>query len=1083
MTTRTVMTVLKATIAGFQGPMQKAAQTAIAAGRSISDAARNSSAEWDRVGGGMLKGGALIAAGLGFATKAAMDWESQFAGVKKTVDGTPQQIDQLEGSLRGMARTMAASHEEIAAVAEAAGQLGVATPAIAGFTRTMIMLGETTNLTSDEAATSLAQMMNVMQTAPDRVGNLASTLVALGNAGASTESEILGLTQRIASAGRQVGLSEDQVMAYASALANVGVEVEAGGTAMSMTLLKLEQISRRGGTALQTVSQVAGVDFRKAFEDDAAGATQKFIEGLGKVQEAGGDVTGILRSLGITGVREADAIRRLASSGTNLVDQLSLAEAAIKGQDALLNEYSKRAATTEAQVTVAWNNIRDSAISAGTVMLPMVQQAAQSLATLANAFGGMSPDQQRFVVTAAAATAGLALFVGGGTKAIGMVRDLKDNLTGLGVNMGKVSDRARSFGASLSKALSIGAIAAITIRGLADASTDYSHATDRVADSIRNLAKADTGIEALNLQISDAMKSDSWVTKGDASINSVKDAFVALGNEARNGLTGFNRTMDATAGGVLHLKSSTGQVVDEFHKMDEALLGLSQAGQLDQAQQAFRRLSDEAVLGGESIEFAAQQFPAYQGQLQQTAAVLGVTNLSAHEYAQWMRGEIPQSVQKATAAGGPLVANLTDQQKAMAGVAGAAAGAVQSMQQFSSLSAQIAGGEMGFLAALDQANKGLKERGKGLDINTEKGRANQTSLLQTAAAANSYLESMSKASAGPETIAASAEKMRAGLERTAHAMGMGKEEAKAYAASMIAIPGEVAPTFSAPGATVSAEQARQLAAAVQAVPELAETKILAIGARPSVAEVNRFIGSLDGVPAEKRAVLRTIAELAGVNTARDAMNRMKGKDVKVTTKADLSGVNSAKSGIAGVQGKTVTVRTVYETFGSPGGGKRVSLRADGGLIYPAVTAADAGFRTVARLAAGGSVPGQSPHPRADNVPIWATAGEFMQPVAAVGYYGVNVMEALRRQLVPREFFTAIGLADGGTVDPRQVAQTRQLTVTVPSTPTAPVPELTVIVQNPWTGEQVRAHTVDVVRGETQADRQFDRRLGRQMNGR
>lgn len=1071
MTTRTVMTVLKASIAGFQGPIQKAAQTAIAAGKSISDAASNSSAEWDRVGAGMLKGGALIAAGLGFATKAAMDWESQFAGVKKTVDGTPQQIDQLEGSLRGMARTMAASHEEIAAVAEAAGQLGVATPAIAGFTRTMIMLGETTNLTSDEAATSLAQMMNVMQTAPDKVGNLASTLVALGNAGASTESEILGLTQRIASAGRQIGLSEDQVMGYASALANVGVEVEAGGTAMSMTFLKLEQISRRGGTALETVSKVAGTDFRKAFEDDAAGATQKFIEGLGKVQAAGGDVTGILRSLGITGVREADAIRRLASSGTNLVDQLRLAEAAIKGQDALLNEYSKRAATTEAQVTVAWNNIRDSAISAGTVMLPMVQQAAQSLATLANAFGGMSPDQQRFVVTAAAATAGLALFVGGGTKAIGMVRDLKDNLTALGVNMGKVSDRARSFGASLSKALSIGAIAAITIRGLADASTDYSHATDRVADSIRNLAKADTGIEALNLQISDAMKSDSWVTKGDASINSVKDAFVALGNEARNGLTGFNRTMDATAGGVLHLKSSTGQVVDEFHKMDEALLGLSQAGQLDQAQQAFRRLSDEAVLGGESIEFAAQQFPAYQGQLQQTAAVLGVTNLSAHEYAQWMRGEIPQAVKAATAHGGPLVANLTDQQKAMAGVAGAAAGAVQAMQQYSSMTAQLAGGEIGFKSALAEANKGIKEHGKGLDINTEKGRANQTALLQMGNIATNYLADMKKAGAGPETLAAQTEKMRDQLVKTARAMSMNEEEAEAYAASLIAFPDEVAPTFSAPGATVSAQQARQLAAAVEAVPELAETRILAIGARPSKKEVDTFIGSLKGVPAEKKAILRTIAELGGVNAARDALNKLKDKPVKVKTAADLAAARAAKEAMDAVRSKEVTVTTRY---------KAMKYAAEGGLIEPLP---NVGWQPATRLAPGGQVPGWSPHDKADNIPAMLTAREFVHPVAAVDYYGVNVMEALRRQLIPRQFFTAIGLADGGQVDPRQVADTRQLLITAPAAAASATPEVTVIVQNPWTGEQVRAHTVDVVRGETQADQRFQRSFGRQTSGR
>lgn len=1067
MTTRTVETRLTANIAGFQGPMQKAAQTAIAAGKSISDAASNSSAEWDRVGAGMLKGGAVIAAGLGFATKAAMDWESQFAGVKKTVDGTPQQIDQLEGSLRGMARTMAASHEEIAAVAEAAGQLGVATPAIAGFTRTMIMLGETTNLTSDEAATSLAQLMNVMQTAPDKVGNLASTLVALGNAGASTESEILGLTQRIASAGRQIGLSEDQVMGYASALANVGVEIEAGGTAMSMTFLKLEQISRRGGTALQTVSQVAGTDFRKAFEDDAAGATQKFIEGLGKVQAAGGDVTGILRTLGITGVREADAIRRLASSGTNLASSLELAKSSIQSQSAILNEYAARAATTESKVQVAWNNIKDAAITAGSVMLPVVQQAAEGLAQLSQAFGSMSPDQQRFAVGAAASVAGLMLLVGGGMKAVGAVRNLKDNLTGLGVDLSGAGDKAKTFAARYAAATAAVTGLVIAVQLLGAAQRAQAQSTEQVTGNIETLAKAGTDLALVNKQITDALRGDSL----SSNVKSIGDAFRTLGDMDRMGTGWFNNALDLTG-----FKTATGVMKDELSKLDTGLKDLAAGGNLTGAQDAFRKLSDAAIAQGESLEYAASYFPQYRAQLEQTAATLDVKNLRPEEYARWMRGEIPAAIKAAADAGGPLTKNLSDQQKAMAGVAGAAAEAVQSMQKYASLQLQLSGSEIGFKSALAEANKGLKERGKGLDLNTEKGRANQSALNQTAAAMSSYLQSLKDAGASEETIASQAGSMQSQLAGLADKMGMTKEQARQFAAAVLAIPGEVAPTFSAPGATVSKQQADDLAAAVKAVPELAETKILAVGARPSKKEVDTFIGSLKGVPPEKKAILRTIAELAGVNTARDALNKLKGKDVEVGTKADLSGARDAKNAIDGVRGKTVTVTVDYVGRGKDHG------RADGGLIYPTVTPADAGFRPVTKLATGGSVPGYSPHPRADNVPIWATAGEFMQPVAAVNHYGVNVMEAMRQQLIPREFFTAIGLADGGTVDPRQVANTRQLTIATPAA-APPTPNLTVVVQNPWTGEQVRAHTVEVVRGENAADQRFQRSFNRQTGGR
>lgn len=1005
MADRAVRTVLSANIAGFVGPMQRAAQVAVSTGKTIAGAATKSSAEWDAVGAGMLKVGAAIGVGLGLTVKAAMDWESAFAGVKKTVDGTPQQLDALEGSLRGMARTMAASHEEIAAVAEAAGQLGVATPAIAGFTRTMIMLGETTNLTADDAATSLAQMMNVMQTAPDKVGNLASTLVALGNAGASTESEILGLTQRIASAGRQIGLSEDQVMAYASALANVGVEIEAGGTAMSMTFLKLEQISRRGGTALQTVSKVAGVDFREAFEGDAAGATQKFIEGLGRVQAAGGDVTGILRTLGITGVREADAIRRLASSGTNLASSLNLAKTSIQSQSAILNEYAARAATTESKVQVAWNNIKDAAIDAGSVLLPLVQQAAEGLSTMTQAFGNLSPGQKQFAVTAAAAAAGLLLVVGGGMKAVGMARDLKDNLSALGVNFTGTGDKAKGMASKMAGAAAGVTALALAIALLGANQRANAQSLDQVAQNVDTLAKSGTDLALVNKQIADALRGDS--------LTHVKDlgtAFKSLGDMARMGTGWFNDALDLTG-----FKTATGVVKDELSKIDSGLKDLASGGNLTGAQDAFRKISDAAMQQGESVEFAARFFPQYRAQLEQTAATLGNVKLSDEEYARWMRGEIPAAIQAAADAGGPLTKNLSEQQKAMAGVGGAAADAVQSLQQFASLTLQLSGSEIGFKSAMADANKQLKERGAGLDLNTEKGRANQASLNQAATAANSYLQSLKDAGASEETLASKATSMRDKLAGVADRMGMSKEEAKRFAAAVIAIPDEVAPTFATPGAAVSKQQARDLAAAVKAIPELAETKILAVGARPSKAEVNDFIGSLKGVPKEKKAILRTIAELGGVDAARDALAKLKGKDVTAKVEADTSGAKRAKDAIADVKGKTVTI-TINTAY-------RNQRQADGGLVHPSM-AEEAGFRSVTKLAGGGSVPGQSPHPRADNIPIWATAGEFMQPVSTVNYYGVDVMEALRRQLIPRRFFTAIGLADGGQVDPYTVAASR-----------------------------------------------------------
>src|SRR3546814_2429006 len=85
------------------------------------------------------------AAGLLLATNAAMDWESAWAGVKKTVDGSPEQMAALESELRQLARTLPATHTEIAAVAEAAGQLGVKREDISAFTKVMIRSEEHTS--------------------------------------------------------------------------------------------------------------------------------------------------------------------------------------------------------------------------------------------------------------------------------------------------------------------------------------------------------------------------------------------------------------------------------------------------------------------------------------------------------------------------------------------------------------------------------------------------------------------------------------------------------------------------------------------------------------------------------------------------------------------------------------------------------------------------------------------------------------------------------------------------------------------------------------------------------------------------
>ncbi|MCU1639718.1 MAG: hypothetical protein JWL94_2365, partial [Microbacteriaceae bacterium] len=379
----------------------------------VASATENSDA-WETVGEVFLGVGASAAAGFGLAAKAAMGWESAWAGVTKTVDGSPEQMAALEGELRGLAKVLPSTHEDIAAVAEAAGQLGVKREDVAGFTKTMIDLGETTNLTADEAATSIAQISNVMGTmerdGSKGVERFSATLVALGNAGASTEAEILDMAQRLAGAGKLIGATESDVLALANAMASVGMESQLGGGVMSRVMQRMYGDVKTGGEGLENLARVAGVtskDFAKAFETDPVRAVDMMVKGLGRVKDEGGNVMDTMTGLGIKGTEETSVILRLAGAGDLLADSLQLGDAAWESNSALAAEAAKRYETTESKVKIAWNNIKDAAIDAGAVLLPVVAGIAESAVGMAQAYGNL-PGPVKGAITALGSVVGVA---------------------------------------------------------------------------------------------------------------------------------------------------------------------------------------------------------------------------------------------------------------------------------------------------------------------------------------------------------------------------------------------------------------------------------------------------------------------------------------------------------------------------------------------------------------------------------------------------------------------------------------------------------------------------------------------------
>ena len=204
--------------------------------------------------------GLSIFAGIGKvfreSAEAAIGFESAFAGVRKTVEATEQEFSALAAQFTELSTVTPVTREELAHIGELAGQLGVAgVENLSKFAETVARIAVSTNLTAEQAATDFARLSNVMGVPIEHVDRLGATVVALGNNFATTEQEISAMAQRLAGAGRTLGLTASEVLGISAALSAVGVEAEAGGSAFSKVFIQLASAASEGDTA---VAQLVG---------------------------------------------------------------------------------------------------------------------------------------------------------------------------------------------------------------------------------------------------------------------------------------------------------------------------------------------------------------------------------------------------------------------------------------------------------------------------------------------------------------------------------------------------------------------------------------------------------------------------------------------------------------------------------------------------------------------------------------------------------------------------------------------------------------------------------------------------------
>ena len=462
---------------------------------------------------------AIVAAGVAAALKeiyeyfsdcsqASMDFESAITGVAKTTDLTDSELATMSDSIKALSTEIPATTEEIAAVAEAAGQLGIQKDALLDFTEIMTMLGTATNMTADEAATALARFANITGMATDNYGRLGSVIVDLGNNFATTESEIVAMGTRLASAGKLAGLTEPEIMALAAAMSSVGIEAEAGGTAMTQTLNAIEKAVAKGGDDLAECARIAGMsseEFSSAWKNDAMSALTSFIGGLGKLDEQGESTVLVLEDLGLTGIRQSNMLKALGLVADQMTGAVNTANTAWQQNTALTNEANKRYATAQSRLTMMQNAYNNLKVAIGDAYTPALGKSYEMGTKALNSF-------TEFVQKNPALVNAVTAFAG----SIGLVAAA---LAGYTVII-KIAHAATAAFATVSTA-ALGPIFAVTAAVAGAVAVIAALATAAANDavpSVKELTEASRGMREAMDEAGDAFESTAAKTSATAEI-------------------------------------------------------------------------------------------------------------------------------------------------------------------------------------------------------------------------------------------------------------------------------------------------------------------------------------------------------------------------------------------------------------------------------------------------------------------------------------------------------------------------------------------------------------------------------------
>lgn len=350
---------------------------------------------------------AVLAAPLVGATKAAMDFESEMAEIRKVVDfDTPEQFKQMGQDILDLSTKMPMAASGIAKIVAAGGQAGIAKEDLLEFAQDAVKMGVAFDLTADQAGDMMAKWRSAFDLNQDGVVALADKINYLGNTTAASAPLISDVVTRIGPLGEIGGVASGEIAALGATMIQTGTKSDVAATGIKNLILGMsigEKATKSQAAAFQQLGFDAA-DMAKRMQTDAKGAILDVfhaIQALPKDQQAG-----VLKDL--FGEESIGAISPLLSKLYLLEDNFNKVSDATKYGGSVDAEYAARCETTANQMYLFKNSMTAVAIEIGSALLPAINSILRSIVPVVVAFANWAKEHQVLIQTMVALAASFA---------------------------------------------------------------------------------------------------------------------------------------------------------------------------------------------------------------------------------------------------------------------------------------------------------------------------------------------------------------------------------------------------------------------------------------------------------------------------------------------------------------------------------------------------------------------------------------------------------------------------------------------------------------------------------------------------